>query len=140
MVDTGSSSNFVDTQDVSLTNVTDALTYLQLTDVIPDITSTVTKHQLTDDSIDNVFSLRLNSIQGNMVLTTPQLAALVTLTVDVAGVRPAKIWTVAFTDSSGLSTSLVFSAQLKDLRPIDDGSDAVRMFFRLEATAVVSVV
>jgi len=140
MADTGSPSNFVDTQDVSLTNVTDALTYLQLTDVIPEISSTVTKHQLTDDTIDNVFSLRLNSIQGNMVLTTPQLAALVVLTVDVSGVRPSRVWSVVFTDRSGSSTSLVFSAQLKDLRLIDDGSDAVRMFFRLEATAVVSVV
>lgn len=140
MVDVGIPQNFVDTQDVSLTNVTDSLTYLQLTDVIPDITSTVTKHQLTDDTIDNVFSLRMNSIQGNMVLTTPQLAALVTLTVDVAGVRPLRIWTVAFTGAGGLSTSLVFEAQLKELRPIDDGSDSVRMFFRLEATAVVSVV
>lgn len=140
MANTGLPKDFVDTQDVSLTNVTDGLTYLQLTDVVPEITSTVTKHQLTDDSIDNVFSLRLNAIQGNMVLTTPQLAALVQLTLDVAGVRPLKIWTAKFIAASGLSTSLVFEAQLKDLRPIDDGSDAVRMFFRLEATAVVSVV
>lgn len=140
MVDIGSPSNFVDTQDVSLTNVTDSLTYLQLTDVILDISSTVTKRQLTDDTIDNVFSLRLNSIQGNMVLTTPQLAALIVLTVDVAGVRPVKVWSVAFTDSSGSTVTLSFNGQLKDLRPIDDGSDAVRMFFRLEADESVSVV
>jgi len=139
MVDVGSSDNFVDTQDVSLTNVTDSLTYLQLTDVIPNITSTVTKHQLTDDTINNVFSLRLHSIQGNMVLTTPQLAALVILTIDVNGVRPLKIWSVSFTDASGLSTTMSFQAQLKDLRPIDDGSDVVRMFFRLEGDEVLSI-
>jgi len=139
MVDTGSPDNFVDTQDVSLTNVTDSLTYAQLTDVIPEISSDVTKHHLTDDTIDNVFSLRLNSIQGNMVLTTPQLAALIVLTVDVSGVRPKRIWAVSFTDASGSSITISFVAQLKDLRPTDDGSDAVRMFFRLEATEVVSV-
>lgn len=140
MGNVGVPANYVDTQDVSLTNVTDSLTYLQLTDVIPDITSTVTKHQLTDDTIDNVFSLRLMSIQGNMVLTTPQLAALVVLTVDVAGVRPSKVWSVAFTDSSGLSITMSFQAQLKELRPVDDGSDVVRMFFRLEGDEVLSIV
>ena len=139
MANAGSPNNFVDTQDISLTNVTDSLTYIQLTDVITDISSTVTKHHLTDDTIDNVFSLRLNSIQGNMVLTTSELAALVVLTVDVSGVRPVKVWSVAFTDRSSSTKTISFNGQLKDLRPIDDGSDAVRMFFRLEADEAVSV-
>ena len=139
MANVGLPENFVDTQDVLLTNVTNADTYLQLTDVVPDISSNVTKHQLTDDTIDNVFSLRMNSIQGNMVLTTTELADLVTLTVDVNGVRPIRTWSVAFTDATNNTVTLTFNAQLMDLRPIDSGLGSVRMFFRLEATETVGV-
>ena len=70
MADVGVQSNFVDTQDSKLTNFTDSLTYTQLTDLEPDIDSNVTKHQLTNDTIDNVFSLRMNSLQGNMSTVT----------------------------------------------------------------------
>ncbi len=139
MVDVGLKTDTVDTQDVALTNVSDSKTYLQLTDVIPDISSNVTKHQLTDDTIHQVFSLRMNSIQGNILLTTPEIAALVVLTVDVAGVRPIKTWSVAFTDGVGSTTSLVFNAQLKDFRLIDSGIGVATMFFRLEATESVAV-
>jgi len=139
MVNVGSQANFVDTQDAKLTNVTDVLTYIQITDLVVDIDSNVAKHQLTDDTIDNVFSLRMNSIQGNMWATNPQWAALVVLTVDVNGVRPTKIWQLEETDQSGtvVTTSLV--AQLKILRKIRNNVGAVQLFFRLEGNQTVSV-
>lgn len=139
MVDVGAQANFIDTQDSVLTNITDSLTYIQLTDLVPDIDSNVTKHQLTDDTIDNVFSLRMNSLQGNMWVTNPEWAALVVLTVDVSGVRPVKSWELKWVDQSNTSVTTTFNAQMKTLRPVDSGIGAVQLFFRLEGTNSVVV-
>ena len=139
MADVGSPDNFVDTQDSKLTNNTDSLTYTQLTDLVPDIDSNVIKHQLTDDTINNVFSLRMNSLQGNMWVTNPEWAALLTLTIDINGVRPVKIWTLEWTDQSNTVVTSAFNAQMKTLRPVDKGIGAVQLFFRLEADHVVAI-
>jgi len=140
MVDAGSQDNFVDTQGSILTNLTDSLTYIQLTDLVLDIDSNVTKHQLTDDTIDNVFSLYMNSVQGNMWVTNPEWAALLALTVDVDGVRPSKSWTLSWTDQSNVIVTTAFNAQLKTLRPIDIGIGPLQLFFRLELDEVVGIV
>ncbi len=135
----GSPANFVDTQDVSLTNVTDSLSYTQLTNVSFDIDSNVEKNQLTDDTIDNVYSLRMNSIEGNMLVTNPEWAALVTLTVDVAGVRPGRLWEVSWNDASNTNVTTTFFGQIKTLRPVDSGLGWVTLFIRIEANQTVSV-
>lgn len=140
MVNVGIQSNFVDTQNSILTNLTDSLTYTQLVDVTLDIDSTVTKHQLTDDSIDNVFSLYMNSLQGNMWITNPEWEALLALTLDVNGVRPSKIWTITWTDQSNVIVKTAFQAQLKTLRVIDRGVGALQLFFRLELNEVIGIV
>ena len=139
MVDVGVQANFVDTQQITLTNLTDSLTYIQITDFETNIDSNVTKHHLTDDTVDNVFDLYDNYIQGNMWATNPQWAALVTLTVDVAGVRPSKIWQVSETDqsSSNVTTSIV--GQIKTLKKIDTGIGAVKLFFRIEGDETLSI-
>ncbi len=135
----GVPANFVDTQDVSLENVTDGDIYTQLTNVRFDIDSLVEKNQLTDDTIDNVYSLRMNSIEGNILITNPQWADLVLLTVDSAGVRPGRLWKVSWDDASGTNVNTTFFGQIKTLRPIDAGIGFVSLFFRIEATQVVSV-
>ena len=139
MVDVGSQVNFVDTQQYKLTNATDALTYIQLTDVTLDLDSNVTKHQLSDDTIDNVFSLYMSSVQGNMWVTNPEFPALVALTVDVNGVRPVKLWTLIQIDQSNTRVTITFNAQLKTLREVDRGVGAVQLFFRLELRESVAV-
>ncbi len=140
MSNVGLQDNFVDTQDSILTNLTDNLTYTQLTDLVLDIDSNVTKHQLTDDTVDNVFSLYMNSLQGNMWVTNPEWAALLALTVDVDGVRPSKVWTLSWTDQSNVIVTTAFNAQLKTLRPIDIGIGPLQLFFRLELDEVVGIV
>jgi len=140
MVDVGVQANFIDTQDSILTNVSDSLTYSQLTDLILDIDSNVTKHQLTDDTIDNVFSLYMNSLQGNMWVTNPEWAALLALTVDVNGVRPSKVWTLTWTDQSNTVVSTAFNGQMKTLRVIDSGIGAIKLFFRLELDHAAGIV
>lgn len=139
MGNVGVQKNFVDTQQSVLTNNTDTKTYVQLTDLVMDLDSKVTKHQLTDDTIDNVFSLYMSSVQGNMWVTTPQWSDLVALTVDVAGVRPVKEWKLVWTDQDEDSKTTTFNAQMKTLRPIDSGIGAVRLFFRLELEESVVV-
>ena len=139
MGDVGNLLNFVDTQQFKLTNVTDALTYIQLTDVILDLDSNVTKHQLTDDTIDNVFSLYMSGVQGNIWVTNPEWPALVVLTIDVAGVRPVKSWNLIQMDQSNTLKTTTFNAQLKTLKEIDRGIGAVQLFFRLELTEAVVV-
>ena len=137
MTDVGTQSTFVDTQNSSLT--IDDKTYTQLTDLTFDIDSMVTKHQLTDDTIDNVFSLYMNNVQGNMWVTTPEWQSLVTLTVDINGVRPNKSCTLIWTDQSGGVKTTTFDGQLKTLRPIDKGSEAVQLFFHLECDEKVVI-
>ena len=127
----GSSANFVDTQGVELT--INSIVYTQLMNVVFDVDSNVTKHQLTDDTINNVFSLRMNSIQGEMVVTTTEYSALITGTVDVSGVRPRYTTAVKWTDSSGATKTTTFTAQFKTIKPIDEGLGLVTLFFRLEA-------
>ena len=136
----GVRDNYVDTQDVSLQNVTDSLIYTQLTDVNFTVDSTVEKNQLTNDTIDNVFSLRMISIEGNMIVTNPEWAALLALTVDSGGIRPAKVWTVSWTDATGTTVSTAFNGQMQTLTPIDSGLGAVTLFFRLQSDEVVGIV
>lgn len=133
MVNTGLPQNFVDTQDVTLTNVTDSLTYTQLTDVNFTIDSNLEKNQLTDDTIENVFSLRMISIEGNMTITNPEWAALLALTVDANGIRPVKIWQVNWVDASGTTVSTEFNGQLQTLTPTDSGLGAATLFFRIQS-------
>lgn len=140
MVDVGVQANFVDTQKSKLTNLTDSLTYNQITDTVLDIDSNVVKHQLTDDTVDNVFSLYMNGVQGNMWITNPEWSALLALTVDVNGVRPSKVWTLEWTDQSNVVVTTAFNAQMKTLRPIDTGIGAVQLFFRLELDEAVGIV
>lgn len=140
MSNIGNPANFVDTQDVSLTNLSDSKTYLQLTDVYFDIDSTVEKNQLTDDTIDNVFSLYMNFIEGNMRVTTSEWADLITLTKDVSGIRPVKLWQVKWIDATNKSKTTSFNGQLKTLRPTDSGLGVVNLFFRIETDEAISVV
>jgi len=139
MANEGVLGEFVDTQKSILTNFTDSVTYTQLFNLTVDIDSNVTKHQLTDDTIDNVFSLSMNSIQGTMKLTTPELSVLVALTIEANGVRPTKEWRLVPTNYSGALITTTFNAQLKTLRVIDSGIGALDLFFRLEADQLAVV-
>lgn len=127
----GAEKDFVDTQGVSL--VANSVTYTQLINLDFDINSNVTKHQLTDDTIDNVFSLHMNYIEADITLTTGELAGLVTLSKDVSGVRPKHDWVLSLNDSSTVTKTLTLkNGQLKTLRVIDSGISVVKVFVRIE--------
>lgn len=139
MADVGVEKNFVDTQGISLTNDSDAKTYKQLTNVSFDVDSNVRKHQLTDGQVDNVFSLFMNYIQADITLTTTELGDLITLTRDVAGVRPIKLWSVSMNDSDNQTTNISFSGQVKTLRVIDAGISVTKIFLRIEGREALGV-
>jgi len=136
MADVGSQANFVDTQDVSLTNTSDSLTYTQLTDVQLILTKNLVKHQLTDDTIDNVFSLKMISLRANMVLTNPEISALLVLYSSSA----TKVWTIKYIDFSNTTKSIAINGQIKDFNILDSGENVVRAFIHLEGDHVVGVV
>lgn len=140
MVNVGIQANTVDTQKVTLTNFTDSLTYAEATIVNFDIDSIVEKNQRSDSTINNVFSLYMNSIEGTMRVTVPEWAALVVLTLDVNGVRPVRVWNVAWTDDSDNVVTTSFNGQLKTLRTIDNNPGKLTLFYRIEADTVISVV
>lgn len=135
----GLQENFIDTQDARLINVNNDTDYNQLTDLIIHIDSNVTKHQLTNDTVDNVFSLRMNRLEGNMLITTPEWGDLVSLTVDVDGVRPKNEWKLEWTDQSEIVTETIFMAQMKTLQVVDSGLGALKVFFVLEGDGTVTV-
>ena len=139
MVNVGVQKNFVDTQGVSLENATDAKTYTQLSDITFDIDRTVTKHQLTNNTIDNVYSLYMNGIEGNITVTTPEWLDLVNLTTLAGGVLPSKVWKIKWIDANNETKTTSFNGELKTLKPTDSGIGWVTLFFRLEADEVVSV-
>jgi len=139
MVNVGLQENFVDAQESTLTNRTQDLTYIQITDTILNIDSNVTKHQLTDNTIDNVFSRYMASMQGNMWVTLPEWLALTDLTVDVNGTRPVNVWELKWISQADVRISTVFAAQMKTLQIIDRGIGSVQLFFRLELTEEIQI-
>lgn len=133
----GIQDNFIDTQDVSLTNTTDGVTYTQLENVRIGRRHATSFHQLTDDTVDKNFSLADIIIEGDIIATSPQLALLKTLSTMVNAQLPIRNYTVMFVDQSGTPTTYTGSGFLAVFDPIDSGESAVTWHFILEMRALV---
>lgn len=140
MANVGAEANYVDYQGKSLTNLTDSKTYLKLQNLVMDITRKVKKRQLTNKTVFNSVSLYMNSLEGNLILTSTEWDDLVTLTATINGQLPIKIWSVTWTDNSGNVTTTSFNGQLLTLRPESSGSGVHKLFFKIEADGIVDVV
>lgn len=136
----GVEANFVDVQSGSLENVTDAKIYTQLQNMNLDIDSNVEKNQLTDDTIDNVFSLYMSFIEGNIILTTTEWSDLVTLTQDIDGVRPIKEWRISWKNNSGNETTTSINGQMQTLRPSRPNVGYHTFYFRIQGKESIEVV
>ncbi len=139
MADVGLPANYVDTQDVNLTNVSDSLTYRQLLGIRLEITRTVTKRYLTDDRIENLTSMRQISMTGDMILTQPEVAALIVLTGTGAAAPVSKLWKIDYVDASNNNVNMTINGQLITFEPNDDGLGVVTANFRLEVDEVLIV-
>jgi hypothetical protein len=133
----GIQDNFVDTQDVSLTNNTNAVTYTQLENVRVSKRHNKSFHQLTDNLVDKNFSLTDVTIEGDIVATNPELALLKTLSTMVNAQLPLRSWTVSYTDQSGTVVDFTGDGYLAVFDAIDNGESAVTWHFVLEMRSVV---
>lgn len=141
MTDVGIEDEFIDTQDVSLENVTDSLVYKQVEVASFHISRSIEKNQLTDDTIDNLASLRFISIIGRLTVTAPDINKLISLTGDgVFGLSPpVKDWKITYSSSKATKRSITIKGQLFDFNMIDPGISDVQADFRLEGDETATV-
>lgn len=129
----GDESGFVDTQGLEVENVTDGLIYDQVLSVSPaDADHNMNFHQLTNDTVDKTFSLTNAAFDVIMMVTQPELAALVNLAIPVQAQLAIKNWAVSITDQSNRTTILSGDAAMKEFKIIDTGLGAVQLQIRLE--------
>jgi hypothetical protein len=121
-VNVGVEANFVDTQGLTLENVTDGLIYDQvLTLDAIDILHSVKFHQLTNDTVEKILSLSDSSVGVTMLVTQPELALLVNLSTQTAAQSPERNWNVNITDQSTNTTTLGGIAKISEFKIIDSG-------------------
>lgn len=118
----GVEANFVDTQGLTLENVTDGLIYDQvLTLDAIDILHSVKFHQLTNDTVEKILSLSDSSVGVTLLVTEPELALLVNLSTQTAAQSPERNWNVNITDQSANTTVLGGIAKISEFKIIDSG-------------------
>ena len=130
--------NYVDTQDVSLQVSSENLLFTQVTNVRINRERDVTTHYLTDDTVERISNLEIPSIEGDVVLTVPQIAQWnVYLVSDTKGLLPTRDWTLTFTDQNNTSASYTLdSGKLTQFYAIDSGVGALTHHFIIEGISV----
>jgi hypothetical protein len=129
----GEYAEFVDTQNVIITNVSDGITYKQAMTVMPfGVNHDMVEHHLTTEYVEKLASLDSVSAPITAILTQPDLAPLMTLSLVVNGKLPIKEWKINFVDFKDNDTHVVGKAKLFDFQILDRGEDIVLVFFRLE--------
>jgi len=130
--------DYVDTQDVSLQVDTENLIFTQITNVKINRERDVTTHYLTDDTVERVSNLEIPSIEGDVVLTIPQIAQWnVYLTPDSQGLLPTRGWELKYTSQDGESDGYVLnSAKVTQFFATDAGLGAATHHFEIEGVSV----
>lgn len=128
----GVQGDFIDTQDVALTNVSDGITYTQLENVRISKIHNKSFHQLSDDTVDKNFSLADAIIEGDIIATSQELGLLKTLSRMVNAQLPIRDWQVTYIDQSQVITGFVGEGFLAMFEPIDSGEGAVTWHFVLQ--------
>jgi len=129
----GDESGFVDTQGLEVENTTDGLIYEQVLSVSPaDADHNMNFHQLTNDTVDKTFSLTNAAFDIVMMVTQPELGALLNLAIPVQAQLTNKNWAVRITDQSNRTTIVSGDAVMKELKILDTGLGAVQLNIRLE--------
>ena len=133
MADAGELGEYVDSGQVSLTNVTDNLVFKQMFDTRVNIWADITKHQLTSDNIDKLFDLRDFTIEADIWLTEPELVTFVAYTDQTDHLPVAKSWKVTYTGDDGAATTLTGTFRLSRLKPISPEEGYVNYHIVLES-------
>lgn len=128
MVDTpiGDPEAFVDTQgfQLLLKNEGDANTqsFTQVLSVAPvSIDHNVDFNQLTNDTVEKLFSLTDAKVDVKLMLTQTEIALLLNLSLTVAAQLPSREWTVRITDVSAGTTDITGTAIVSKMEILDPG-------------------
>lgn len=135
----GSYGGFVDTQDVVLENVSDGFIYSQARTTLPSISHEMQEHHTCTGYVEKLGGLDGVSLPVTMVVTEPELAALMNLALVVGEQITLNLWRVTYTDFSGNSTNFEGWAKMFELQILDRGSEVVHIAFRLEFESKFSI-
>jgi len=138
-VSVGVRINYVDTQNVSLNVSIENLLFTQVTNLKINRERNVDTNYLTNDTVERVSNLEIPSIEGDVVLTVPEITVwnvYLTPTVE-SGVLPTRDWTIKFTDQTGTSATYVLnSAKVTQFYAIDSGLGAATHRFVIEGISI----
>ena len=135
----GTFSEFVDTQDVVLDNLTDGIIYDQVKTIVPfEIEHDMVEHHTCTDFVEKLTSLDGVKLECRAILTEPDLPALLTLGLVVNSKLPIKLWRVSFTSYSNLTAIVTGFAKMFNFKIIDRGVDVVMVEFTLEFESDIS--
>lgn len=139
MVNVGVPADYVDTQDVVVTNQTDSLTYDQVTNVRFFVDTPYTYRQRSDSVLELLSDLRRQAFEFDIMLTEPEVVALYDLTTPVNNIVPIKSWSIVMTDEGGSAATITGSGILAKLEFVDEGIGSMkynlRIVFQTEAGA-----
>ncbi len=126
-------SEFVDTQNVIVTNVSDGITYRQAMTVLPfGIRHEIVEHHLTTEYIEKLSSLDSVSVPITAILTQPDLKPLMQLALVINAKIQVKTWKINFVDFKDNARDISGKAKMFDFNILDKGEDIVTVAWRLE--------
>jgi len=134
----GIRADYVDTQDISLQVSVENFIFTQVTNVKINRERDVTTHYLTDDTVERVSNLEIPSIEGDVVLTVPEITFWnLLLETDSQGLLTVRDWTLKFTSQSGASDSYTLqSAKVTQFYATDPGLGIATHHFIIEGVSV----
>lgn len=111
----GELAEFVNSGKVSLVNATDTLTFKQMQNVRVFITQETVTNYTISNTVDKHFQPREFAIEGDIMITEPEIATWIGYTVQTNNLPPAKSFQVVFTADNGTSSTVSGTFRIKDL-------------------------
>jgi len=132
-------SGFVDTQDVTLDNLTDNLIYTQVKTIMPfEVNHDMEEHHTCTGFVEKLTSLDGVKLECRAILTEPELPALMTLSLVVSDQLPIKEWRITFSSFNALGATIDGFAKMFNFKVVDRGIDVVMVEFTLEFESDIS--
>lgn len=126
-------SEFVDTQDVELENITDGIIYTQVKTILPfEVSHQITEHNTCTGFVEKLTTLDNVRLDCRAILSEPDLPALMTLSLVVNSKLPLKLWIVSLRSFSNLTNLISGDAKMFNFKILDRGADVVLVEFTLE--------
>lgn len=126
-------SEFVDTQDVELENITDGIIYTQVKTILPfEVSHQITEHNTCTGFVEKLTTLDNVRLDCRAILSEPDLPALMTLSLVVNSKLPLKLWIVSLRSFSNLTNLISGDAKMFNFKILDRGVDVVLVEFTLE--------